>query len=291
MMLERCEAMAPRQPTPASRPDGRRRPAATAGYRRVRLRRARNEMLDGEGVAAEVLFPDADVLGTGRIASSPFGTGLAGGPTTRPEPIRRREPGPQPLARRLLRRGTGPPHRRRRDPRDHPRHGRSRSAESARRRSSGLRGILIPTRWFDRPAYHDPCYEPLWTPSPRSSAWCCTRTPARARRLRPRARACSPIYATEAGWWAARPLLGPDLGRRLRAPPEACKYSMAENGGVVGARPDPQDGREVGRRPQHPQVRRRVPARAVDEAERRTSTATASSARRRRASTTSTAAT
>ena len=38
---------------------------------------ARNEKLDGEGVAAEVLFPDADVLGTGRVAASPFGSGLS----------------------------------------------------------------------------------------------------------------------------------------------------------------------------------------------------------------------
>ena len=38
----------------------------------------RNAVLDEEGVVAEVLFPDADVLGTGRIAASPFGTGLAG---------------------------------------------------------------------------------------------------------------------------------------------------------------------------------------------------------------------
>ncbi len=26
----------------------------------------------------------------------------------------------------------------------------------------GHRGILIPTRWFDRPAYHDLWYDPLW---------------------------------------------------------------------------------------------------------------------------------
>jgi hypothetical protein len=35
-------------------------------------------------VAAEVLFPDADVLGTGRVASSPFGTGLAAGSQSDP---------------------------------------------------------------------------------------------------------------------------------------------------------------------------------------------------------------
>src|SRR6476659_838233 len=46
---------------------------------------ARIEKLDGEGVAVEVLFPDADVLGTGRVASSPFGSGLASGRDNEPE--------------------------------------------------------------------------------------------------------------------------------------------------------------------------------------------------------------
>src|SRR4249919_1917904 len=45
----------------------------------------RNEMLDREGVAAEVLFPDADVMGTGRLASSPFGSGLASSGDSDPE--------------------------------------------------------------------------------------------------------------------------------------------------------------------------------------------------------------
>ncbi len=52
----------------------------TAGYDSA----ARNEILDTEGVCAEVLFPDADVLGTGRVASSPFGTGLAAGSQSDP---------------------------------------------------------------------------------------------------------------------------------------------------------------------------------------------------------------
>ena len=39
----------------------------------------RDAILDQEGVAAEVLFPDADVLGTGRVSASPFGSGLGGG--------------------------------------------------------------------------------------------------------------------------------------------------------------------------------------------------------------------
>ena len=74
----------------------------------------RLEKLDGEGVAVEVLFPDADVLGTGRIASSPFGSGLASGRDTDARAGPGRGPGPQPLARRLLRRGARPPPRRRR---------------------------------------------------------------------------------------------------------------------------------------------------------------------------------
>ena len=46
---------------------------------------ARDAILDTEGVAAEVLFPDADVLGTGRLASSPFGSGL--GAETGADPV------------------------------------------------------------------------------------------------------------------------------------------------------------------------------------------------------------
>ena len=75
----------------------------------------RNKVLDIEGVAAEVLFPDADVLGTGRIAASPFGRARrrcrqcararAGG-----------RQGAQPLARRLLQAGPAPAHRRGADP-------------------------------------------------------------------------------------------------------------------------------------------------------------------------------
>ena len=47
-----------------------------------------------EGVAAEVLFPDADVLGTGRLASSPFGSGLGSGVGADPDAGPGRAPGP-----------------------------------------------------------------------------------------------------------------------------------------------------------------------------------------------------
>jgi len=71
----------------------------------------RDAVLDQEGVVAEVLFPDADVLGTGRLASSPFGSGLGTGLGRRPGRTDGRGPRPQPLAGGLLRRRPFPSHR------------------------------------------------------------------------------------------------------------------------------------------------------------------------------------
>ena len=178
----------------------------------------------------------------------------------------RREPRAQPLARRLRARGTASPHRHRGDPGDHPRHGhgarvgaRSEGARAHAASSSRPAGSTVPrttTRGTSR------CGR-----SPRSSASCCTRTRARARATSASGPGMLPIYASEAGWWAAPSARGADLGRHLRASPEPEVLDGRERG-VVGAGPDPQDGREVDRRPQHPQVRRRVPRGAVDEAER-----------------------
>ena len=39
----------------------------------------------------------------------------------------------------------------------------------------GLRGVMIPTRWFDSPAYHEPVYEPVWAAVASSSM--CSSTP------------------------------------------------------------------------------------------------------------------
>ncbi len=52
---------------------GKRR-AATAGHLPPYDPATRNAELDGEGIAGEVIFPDADVLGGG--ASAPFSSGL-----------------------------------------------------------------------------------------------------------------------------------------------------------------------------------------------------------------------
>ena len=91
----------------------------------------------------------------------------------------------------------------------------------------GHRGILIPTRWFDRPAYHDPWYEPLWTLTEELGLVLHTHSGAGPSDigLGP---GMLPIYASEAGWWAARPLAVLIWGGIFERHPDL-KYSMAEN--------------------------------------------------------------
>ncbi len=187
---------------------------------------ARNAILDTEGVAAEVLFPDADVLGTGRIASSPFGTGL-GGDNSEPD---------QAVA------GSRAHNRWLADfvAQDPVRHigvaiipaiipDMATVLDMVREaKELGHRGILIPTRWFDRPAYHDPIYEPLWALTEELGLVLHTHSGAGPSDigLGP---GMLPIYASEAGWWAARPLAVLIWGGVFERHPDL-KYSMAENG-------------------------------------------------------------
>ncbi len=186
----------------------------------------RDEIIDEQGVAAEVLFPDADVLGTGRISASPFGSGLSGGAGTAPE---------------LALAGA----------RAHNRWLADFCAMSAARRIGiaivpilfdidaavaeiraarelGLRGVLIPTRWFDQPAYHDPVYDPVWATCAELGMVLHTHSgsgPADYG-LGPGMMA---IYATEAYWWAARPLWVLIWSGVFERHPDL-KYVVAENG-------------------------------------------------------------
>lgn len=187
----------------------------------------RNGILDQEGVAAEVLFPDADVLGTGRAASSPFGTGLASANGTEPSDV--------------VLAGA----------RAHNRWLADFVAESPKRRIGvgvvpithgveaavaeihtvaelGLKGVLIPTRWFDRPAYLDPIYEPVWAACAETGLVLHTHSGAG-----PADYGLGPgfiaIYAAEAWWWAARPLWVLILSGVFQRHPDL-RYVVAENG-------------------------------------------------------------
>jgi predicted TIM-barrel fold metal-dependent hydrolase len=186
----------------------------------------RDKVLDDQGVVAEVLFPDADVLGTGRISASPFGSGLGGGAGVAPE-------------------------RAMAGARAHNRWLAEFVAESSRRRigiavvpilhdidaavseirwahGAGLKGVLIPTRWFDAPAYLDARYEPIWAACEELGMVLHTHSgsgPADYG-LGPGMMA---VYATEAWWWAARPFWVLVWSGVFERHPNL-RYVIAENG-------------------------------------------------------------
>lgn len=182
--------------------------------------------LDREGVAVEVLFPDADVLGTGRVASSPFGSGLASGRDTEPELVMA---GARAHNRWLADFCAVAPDRR---------IGAAvvpitvdvdqAVAEIRAVRGLGLTGVMIPTRWFDAPAYHDPVYEPVWATLEELGMVLHTHSGAG-----PADYEVGPgfmaIYATEAWWWAARPLWVLLWSGVFERHP-GLRYVIAENG-------------------------------------------------------------
>ena len=139
----------------------------------------RDKELDADGVAGEVIFPDADAVTGG--ASAPFGAGLGTSGDQDPALLLAGAAGPQPLARRALRRqpGTAAPASpsSRSSTTSTPR-----VAEIRRAATSGLRGgILIPSMWQPYPPYHDDRYDPIWATC-RTSTCRSTSTPARPTR-------------------------------------------------------------------------------------------------------------
>jgi predicted TIM-barrel fold metal-dependent hydrolase len=186
----------------------------------------RDAVLDQEGVAAEVLFPDADVLGTGRLASSPFGSGLGSGAGVDPSAVKA-------------------------GARAHNRWLAEFCATNPRRRIGvgvvpitagvddavaeieavaglGLRGVLIPTRWFDAQAYNDPSYERVWAACAAAGLMLHTHSGAGPADY-PLGPGFVAIYAAEAWWWAARPFWVLVLSGVFARHPEL-RYSIAENG-------------------------------------------------------------
>jgi len=187
----------------------------------------REKVLDTEGVAAEVLFPDADVLGTGRTASSPFGSGLASGNgMTDPAQI---FAGARAHNRWLADFVAASPQRRIGVAVLPITAGVDESvAEVHAAAASGLKGVMIPTRWFDQPAYLDPMYEPVWAACAETGMVLHTHSGAG-----PADYVLGPgfvsIYAAEAWWWAARPMWVLLLSGAFERHP-GLRYVIAENG-------------------------------------------------------------
>ena len=187
---------------------------------------ARLAVLDQEGVAAEVLFPDADVLGTGRTASSPFGSGLGADTTIDPELV---WAGARAHNRWLADFCAAAPARRIGCAvvpisLDVP----TAVQEIHKAADAGLRGVMIPTRWFDRAAYHEMVYDPVWQACEDRGLVLHTHSGAG-----PADYELGPgfvgIYAAEAWWWAARPFWVLILSGVFERHPNL-KYSIAENG-------------------------------------------------------------
>lgn len=183
-------------------------------------------ILDQEGVAAEVLFPDADVLGTGRAASSPFGSGLASGQGADPAQVLA---GARAHNRWLADFVAEAPTRRVGCAVVPITHGIDEAVrEIHAAAANGLKGVMIPTRWFDQPAYLDPMYEPVWTALEETGRVLHTHSGAG-----PADYDVGPgfmgIYAAEAWWWAARPLWVLILSGVFERHP-GLKYVIAENG-------------------------------------------------------------
>jgi predicted TIM-barrel fold metal-dependent hydrolase len=186
----------------------------------------RDAILDQEGVAAEVLFPDADVLGTGRLATSPFGSGLGGGVGVDPSAVK--------AGARAHNRWLGDfcatnPHRRIGVGVIPITAGVDDAVASIHQAAElGLRGVLIPTRWFDAPAYIDPSYEPVWATCADLGLVLHTHSGAGPADY-PLGPGFVSIYAAEAWWWAARPFWVLLLSGVFARHP-GLKYSIAENG-------------------------------------------------------------
>jgi predicted TIM-barrel fold metal-dependent hydrolase len=159
----------------------------------------RDKELDADGVAGEVIFPDADAVTAG--ASAPFGAGLAAGGDTDPALLMA---GARAHNRWLAELCATSPERRA-GVAIVPIYDVDAAVTEIRRvRESGLRGgILIPSMWQPYPPYHDPRYEPVWATCAELSM------PVHVHSGSADKESYGPhvgIYVTEVRWWSSRPL-------------------------------------------------------------------------------------
>lgn len=160
----------------------------------------RDKELDGDGVAGEVIFPDADAV-TG-VAGAPFGAGLGQSGDLDP---RRAMAGARAHNRWLAELCAESPDRRAGVAVIPVLHDVDAAvAEIERAAESGLRGgILIPATWGDHPPYHDRRYDPVWAACQDAQLPVHTHSgPA----PREDYGGHLGIYVTEVRWWGSRPL-------------------------------------------------------------------------------------
>jgi predicted TIM-barrel fold metal-dependent hydrolase len=159
----------------------------------------RDQELDGDGVAGEVIFPDADAVESRTCV--PFGAGLGMSGDMDPQlglagaiahnrwlaelcahsPERRRGVALVPIT----------------APMDQV------LAEIRRAKDSGLAAVMIPAMWVDQAPYHDRRYEPVWSLCEDLDMAIATHSgPAPRHEYGDHLG----IYVSEVTWWPARPL-------------------------------------------------------------------------------------
>ncbi len=159
----------------------------------------RDRELDQDGVAADVLFADADAI-TG-MGSPPFGAGLGAGEITDPDLA---FAGARAHNRFLADLCASSPERRAGIALIPLCHDPARAVEEAEWAAAqpGIRGVMIPTMWRDRPPYSSEVYEPFW------AACAGARLPVHTHSGEAPQEEYNGhlgIYLAEVVWWAARP--------------------------------------------------------------------------------------
>jgi predicted TIM-barrel fold metal-dependent hydrolase len=161
----------------------------------------RNAELDREGVVAEVIFPDADVLGGG--ASAPFHAGLGSSGDLDGELVLA---GARAHNRWLAELCADTPERRCGVATVPILHDLDAAVDEIRRvAGAGFRAVLIPTLWGTKPSYNDPVYEPVWSACEDLGLVVHVHSGGASRDVIPGPGMVA-TFATEAWFWPARPM-------------------------------------------------------------------------------------
>ena len=159
-------------------------------------------MLDGDGIAGEVIFPD----GITEMNMPPFGAGISL-PTDEPIDPELQWAGARAHNRWLAELCQMAPERRAGvaiTPICWDVDESLKEIHWAKR--NGLRGILIPSRWGRQPAYHHPRYEPIWAACEDLELVVHLHSGAAPMEDYDEHLGMMGIYISEVCWWSARPI-------------------------------------------------------------------------------------
>lgn len=160
----------------------------------------RDKELDADGVAGEVIFPDADAI-TG-MAGPPFGAGLSAGEITDPELA---FAGARAHNRFLVELCSHAPERRGGVGLVPITHDIPRAVEEIEWLATqpGIRGVMVPTMWRDHLPYNHPDYDPVWAACQAAELPVHTHS---GEAPQEEYNDNIGIYLAEAAWWPARPM-------------------------------------------------------------------------------------